>query len=266
MKKSIPLLLCLVLVLSVAGCGKYALPDEVLSPLVADAILSDNEYDYRGSEECRAEGHKILGSSISGNRLTVYALTTFGCYGFENDMFIKVSGTGVIPAVITFEANGREYNLLEIEYPRDGAEYTKSIKRMFPLRYRSAVLRQSESVYDELSSQERSYAEAYLKSIGREAKIGEYADLHTVLLTDLGVSVDVSNQLVNDKRLAEYPYWIGTSEFIENGKRYVRSLNFDEKNNIIAYTTYEKESEDIIEKYIFNASTGEELEPETFQK
>ena len=240
---------------SVTACGKTVHTKDEISQLVADAIISDNADMYYKSE-CCGEGHKILGSDVSDNRLKVYALTTFGNYGFQNNMFVKVSGSGVIPAVLTFEKNGEEYKFLEIEYPRDGAEYVKSIKRMFPLKYRAAALN-CDSAYGELVSQERKYAEEYLKSIGRDAEIGEYRDLNVVLLTDLGVSVEVSNQLSGDKNLGEYPYWIGSSEYLENGIRYVRSLSYDENAGLIIYSTAEKGTGEVTECFAFDASTGE---------
>ena len=129
---------------------------------------------------------------------------------------------------------------------------------MFPLKYRSAALH-SDSMYTVLASQERSYAEAYLKSIGREAEIGEYRDLDVILLTDLGVSVEVSNRLCCDKSLGEYPYWIGTNEVLKGGKRCVRSLSYDEEAGQIVYRTVEEESGTVTEIFVFDALTGEEL-------
>ena len=255
--KIILLVLAAAMLFSFSGCGENAPAKEMLSPLVAKAIIQDNENGYLEGE-CSAEGHMILGSSISGGKLKVYALTMYGNYGFQNGMFIKVSGSGVIPAVLSFEKDGSDYKLLKIEYPQDGANYTESIKRMFPLKYRSAALR-CDSAYSGLLSQERSYAEAYLKSIGRKAAIGEYRDLEIVLLTDLGVSVDVSNELIRDERLGEYPYWIGTAEYLESGKRYVRSLSLDEAAGQIVYKTVEAESGEPTESFVFDAVTGEEL-------
>ena len=245
------------LLLLLSGCGENAPSRETLSPLVAKAIIQDNENGYLEGE-CSAEGHMILGSSISGGNLKVYALTMYGNYGFQNGMFIKISGSGIIPAVLSFEKDGSDYKLLEIEYPQDGAKYTESIKRMFPLKYRSAALH-CDSAYNGLLSQERSYAEAYLKSIGRKAYIGEYRDLEIVLLTDLGVSVDVSNKLIRDERLGEYPYWIGTAEYLESGKRYVRSLSLDVAAGQIVYKTVEAESGETTESFVFDAVTGEEI-------
>lgn len=255
MKKIIAMAIILALSLSLAGCGQNVPSNEDLSRLVSDAVISDNADKYYEGE-CCGEGHKILGSSLSGNRLKVYALTTFGYYGFQNDMFIKVSGSGVIPAVLTFEKNGEIFELLKIEYPQDGEGYVKSIKQMFPLKYRSTAIH-CDGAYDELVSQERKYAEDYLQSIGRDAEIGEYRDMNVVLLTDLGVSVEVSNQLSCDKSLGNYPYWIGSSEYLENGTRYVRSLSYDENAGLIIYSTVEKETGEITECFAFDASTGE---------
>ena len=259
MKKQIAAILIFVLtagfLFSLSGCGKNSPTEKEISQLVAEAIISGNEDSYYEGE-CCGEGHKILGSSLSGSHLKVYALTMFGNYGFQNDMFIKVSGSGVIPAVLTFEKDGTEYNLLEIEYPGDGAGYVKSIKKMFPLKYRLSALN-CDSAYDELVSQERKYAEEYLQSIGREAEIGEFGDLNVVLLTDLGVSVDVSNRLSCDKDLGEYPFWIGSSEYLENGTRYVRSLSYDENAGQIICSTVEKETGEVNECFVFDATTGE---------
>lgn len=257
MKKLLSMLLIIVCAAGLAGCGEHAPSREELSRLTGEAVLSDNaDIYYEG--ECCGEGHTVLGSRITGDRLKVYALTMFGNYGFQNGMFVKISGSGVIPAVLTFEKDGADYTLLEIEYPRDGAEYVRSIKRMFPLKYRYAALH-GDSAYNGLAAQELSYAEAYLRSIGRKAEIGEYRDLDVVLLTDLGVSVEVSNRLCCDKSLGEYPYWIGTNEVLRDGKRYVRSLSYDEPAGQIVYQTVEEESGTVMESFVFDASTGEKI-------
>ena len=257
MKKIFIMVLCLVLVLSLAGCGNEIPGNSELSRLVGDAIIADNSSSYLDGE-CSGEGHKILGYSKTGNRLTVYALTMFGNYGFQNDMFTKVSGSGVIPAVLTFEKTGEAYNLLDIEYPRDGTEYVKSIMQMFPLKHRIAALN-CDAAHDKLKAQEQNYAKEYLIGIEREAEIGEFRDLDVVLLTDLGVSVPVSNKLSGCRELADYPFWVGTTEHLDNGVRYVRSLSYDEEAGQIIYTTVEKGTGVVTECFVFDAATGDAL-------
>lgn len=263
MKRIITIIIIIALVAglipALSACGGSAPSEEELSAMVAEAVISGNEGSYLQGE-CCGEGHIVLGSKLSGDRLKIYALTMFGNYGFRNDMFIKVSGSGVIPAVLTFERVGEEFRLLEIEYPQDGAGYVKSIKRMFPLKYRAAARYPGNRENEDMVAQERSYAEAYLESIGRDAKIGDYRDLNVVLLTDLGVSVEVSNELTCDKLLWQYPYWIGTIETLEDGKRYIRKLFFNEAEGKIIYETYEKESGTVTESFVYDADTGELIE------
>lgn len=256
---SASLILCLAagLLLFLSACGAGTPPDEALSPLVSEAILSDNAGVYFDGE-CAGEGHKLLGCRVSGSTLKVYALTTYGNYGFRNGAFIKVSGSGVIPAVLTFEKNGEEYKPVGIEYPRDGAGYTKSIKRMFPARYRRAALH-ADAAYDALQAQERSYAEAYLDRIGREAQIGEWKDLDIRLLTDAGVSAEVSDRLSCDKELGAYPFWLGTAEYLENGVRFVRSTAYDAEAGQIIFQTCEKEGGAVTERFVFDARMGVRL-------
>lgn len=247
------------ILISVTGCGKNTPTADELSKLTAKAILSDNA-DVYCEGECCAEGHIVLGNELSDNLLKIYALTMYGNYGFRNDIFIKVSGSGIVPAVLTFEKEGTDHKLQGIEYPQDGAEYRESIKRMFPLKYHMQVLHYSESHNASLESQEKRYAEKYLKSMKRDAEIGEFSDLNAVLLTDMGVDVEVSNKLIRDERLCQYPFWVGTAEFLENRKRYVRSLSLNEAAGQIIYRTTEKETGTITELFIFDADNGEELD------
>lgn len=232
-------------------------PDEVLSRIVGDAIISDGENIYI-TGECSGEGHRILGAGESDGRLTVYALTMFGSYRFQNDMFVKISGSGVVPAIMTFEKDGDGYRLLEVRYPDDGYDNINCIREMFPAEYRDEATDQSTETENELSLQERAYAEAYLESLGREAEIGECYDMDLSLLTDLGVSSSVANTLMNDVRLADYPSWVGTLETVEDGVRYVYSLSYDEKAQQITYRKYDKESGSEAELFVFSSVTGKE--------
>ena len=67
------------------------------------------------------------------------------------------------------------------------------------------------------------------------------------------------NRLIGDRRLCKYPYWPGESEYLENGIRYVRSLSFDEESGRIIYKTYEYDTGEVIETFVFDAATGKEL-------
>lgn len=200
----------------------------------------------------REDVHKIMGEPdgmLSG---------MFGEYGFENGNFVKVSGSGIIPVVFTFTNSENGLVCTKMEDPEGGARYGDSIRRMFPSEYWDRVLSPSDSVQQELKSQERAYAASYLKEIGRDAVIGNYGDFEHVLLTDVGVSVEVSNS-INDKQFSNYPMWIGNREALENGIRYVYEMSYKEIEHEITFKKYDYNTKTIVELTRIDSVTGLQL-------
>lgn len=241
--------------------------DDKLDKAVGEAILKESENGYYDGE-CSGEGHIILGvEKVFDNEIRVYVLTMYGEYGFENGNFVKVSGTGLIPEVINFSTeNG--YEAINFEYPKDGSEYAKSIKEMFPTKWESRALKSSEEDYNELKNQEEQYAKDYLKSIGREATIGQEEELK--LLTDNGVSVEVSNKLLELEKylLAGYPFWIGTRETLEVDEyskipveeRFIYETKLNEEENRIEYTKTKVGTDTVYAFVYIDAETGDIIE------
>ena len=227
-----------------------------LDSAVSAFLLEDNKDSYSAGE-CAGEGHLILGTEEKDGHTVAYLLTMYGQFDFENGMLVKCSGSGVIPAVMTLSKKDGKYTGESIEYPEDGAGYETSIKKMFPEKYQSRVLTEHNSDYKQLKSQETAYARAYLKEIGREdAKIGEYADLDTKILTDCGVSVDDSNYLLDISALQNYPMFVGTREKLEGGKRYVYECKVDESAIKVIYSKYEYENpKNVAEQLVFDMKT-----------
>lgn len=230
-----------------------------LDQAVADMLLADNKGSYAAGE-CVAEGHIILGSKQRKNGSTkVYTLTMYGEYAFQNGCFIKESGSGVIPAVMVFRYDSSlGYVPKACKYPTDGDGYLASIQEMFPkhLQKRCIQIRQADE--KNLIRQERVYAKKYLKNIGRKAKIGAYRDIEHPLLTDAGVSVEVSNSLYSGEMsfLYGYPDWIGDLERVEQGVRYRYALELDKKSREIIYTKSVYETGDIVEDIRIDMDTG----------
>lgn len=207
-------------------------------------------------DECFGEGHIILGTEKDGNITKIYTLTMVGYYGFVNNNFEKVSGSGIIPAVVTLKNN----NEVDIEYPQDGSDYASSIKEMFPLKYHSRIFGDNDSDRKDLTEQERAYAKEYLSKIGRKAEIGDYGDFEHTLLTSLGVSVEVSNGLEDFYKAHNYyPYFIGTKEIIEDGVRMVYELSYQESQQEITFTKYLYDSKNLVEQFVFNSITGKQI-------
>lgn len=218
--------------------------------------------------EFYAEGHVILGVDDEGAEILVYAVTSLGGYSFMNDMFIKDTGSGAIPAVIALNNFGGMYTPVEIRWPKDGSYYEESIKELFPEEYQAKAL-SAQAYYDELMEQEHAQAKEYLNSIGREAKIGDYANLDAVLPD---MDTEASNYLLSIKGtedfglasayMEQFPIWRfpiyqGTHEYIQDGKRYVYETNWegDKTGGTMHYTVYDENGK-IMVGYSFIVSGG----------
>ncbi len=225
-----------------------------LDEAVKSAFLKENQGHYY-SGECIGEGHIILGQDEKSDITTVYALPMYGEYGFEDGNFVKVSGSGIIPAVFTFKNAKEGLVCTKIAYPEDGERYGESIKKLFPLTYRYRALSPSDKNRQDLTSQERTYAASYLKQIGRDAVIGDYGDFKHTLLTDVGVSVEVSN-ITCGKSYANYPMWIGNREALENGTRYVYEMSYNKEAHEIDFKKYEYNTNKVVELIRMDSITG----------
>lgn len=231
------------------------------SDYISQAILNTNASGYMPSE-CQAEGHIVLETENTDDGSIVYALVTYGEYGFENGNFVKVAGSGVIPTKLTFDKNQLITNY---EVPEDGSRYDESLKELFPKHLYEKALMTSSSDYEACKKQEKEYAKAYLDSIGRsDAQIGDYSDFeHKLLTTDYGVSVEFSNELISKKELASYPMEVGNREQLEDGVRYVYETRFEGTsgdNGQIIYEKYAYDTKETAEKIVFEIKDGKMTE------
>lgn len=235
--------------------------DSSMEQVVANSIFEHRSKQFTG-EECQAEGHIIIGEEINEGVLKVYALTMYGEYAFQNvDYFVKKAGTGAIPAVMTYDLRlSVVWTTSDVEWPEDGSGYEESVKRMFPEKYWDRVLTIQDEDLSVLKEMEQGYAKAYLEELGRDAVIGEYADVPHTFLTDYGISVDVSNKMLEyEKLMGPYPNWVGSTEKIEDGVRYMYLVFYEEETNEIIYEKRVFDTNESIEKLVYDAETGEEI-------
>ena len=272
--KHLTLLCCaLVLCLTLAACGAAAPagtggaePLELPETLVSQVLLDQASSGYLEGE-CVAEGHIILDTVREEDFWQVYTLASVGQYGFCTGHFEKISGSGAIPTMLTIgqEENGTYY-CHGVWQPMDGNLYADSIKETFPRSLWNKALGADER-YGELKDQEQVYAQAYLESIGREAPIGSYGDFEHPLFTEQGMSVEVSNALLTIEKLYPFPMYIGNEERIEDGVRYVYETAWDHEGasvGTVAYTKYAYDTEDVVERYVFqvNGDAYTEVQPQ----
>ncbi|MBQ7117624.1 MAG: hypothetical protein IJN88_05380 [Clostridia bacterium] len=225
-----------------------------LDKAVSKAILEQNASDKQLGE-CPTEGHIIFGTKESGGVVTVYMTERYSVYGFEDGWFIEQSGHS-IPCVMRFEKKDGKYVFLDAEYAEDGANHSASIKRMFPKIYEGRVNNLTKKEEQKLKEQLHAYAKAYLDSIGRTEPIGTYSDLNAVLLTDVGVSVEVSNKL-NGLKVNYNTGKIGWFERIEDDVRYIYRTSYFPEKNLITYTKEVYGTGEIKEKIEVDALTGD---------
>ena len=232
--------------------------DERIESLIAENIINENK---AGSEaECFAEGHIIMQLDKKRDKIYAYTLVSYVGYGFENGKFTDLSG-GSYPAVYIFSKDGDKLKLEETKVPRDGSYYSDDVKKLFPPTCRARVLLYLETDTKELTRQTHAYAEAYLKSIGRRAEICDSFDMEYVLLTDEGVSVEVSNYLLDNFFVyhSDYPDYIGTRERLSGSTRYVYETSYKKGDTNITFTKYNYDTKEVKEKFIVDSTTGKQI-------
>ena len=224
------------------------------------AILNFNTTRYLKGE-CTAEGHILLGNETRVNakdnteeEYCAYALVSYGEYGFENGIFTKVSGSGIIPTKLTFKIDEEgEYSLAEYEQAQDGSLYEPSIREMFPENIAERALHYTDEDRTNLQSQEEAYAKEYLSGVRSDAEMQQNVS------KDLAnMNVEASNTLLD--LFNEYPYWIGTEEKIENDVRYVYEKQWEDKGNgdgTVTFKKYEYNTKKVVDETVIEVKNGE---------
>lgn len=229
-----------------------------LDKAISQAILEINSSEPLYNSECLAEGHIIYGVEEEGENVTVYLLEEFAGFGFKNGYFMEQTGH-TIPAVFVFVKTDNGYTLSDYFYAEHGSMYENSIKRFFPSEYHSRVMDPTEKDYSDMWKQCVAYAEDYLVKIGREAEVCDYGEVPHTMLTDVGVSVDVSNKIVENSSFNKYDSDIGNYEVLDGGIRYIYRTDYDKDRGVIIYTTEVYKTGDIIEKIEVDGHTGKIL-------
>lgn len=231
------------------------LPDG-MDDAIHEAILKDNADGYWGGE-CATEGHVVYGCEQNGITWTVYLYHGFERYGFINGCFTDVSGHWSV-AVLTMELRDACFICKQIDYPQDGSYNGPSIKRMFPKKLESRALNPTQSDRDEVTRQCEAQAQAYLKSIGRDARIVPYNQLDLQLPN---LTAEVSNKLSKDLGRMEglYELTLGTREQLENGVRYVYRTSLLDANHELLFTKERYDTQEVVESFLADTQTGEWL-------
>lgn len=227
-----------------------------LPDAIKNAIINENHGNYFPGE-CCGVGYRIIETFEEDDTVSVYALTEYVEYHFEDNIFVNISGTN--PKVLMrFQKTNDNYEL--IDYTRldifSGLSDEELQALMRPLEETGKEYLFTDQDLREVRAQADGCATEYLRSIGRAAQVGVRQDHEGQRLEELISDRDFLNQLFKDDEFGRYPNWTGTTERLENGSRYVYQTDFDKEKQMIIYTKMEYGSSQIVKTIKIDVRQG----------
>lgn len=220
---------------------------------ISSFVLSPSDDKYN---EFKKVVHHTFDKKVNGNETTYYIAYKDVSGNLMNGVFYcEISGN--VPASITLKkVQGREkqYKVTKLLFQKEGHLYCCPIEEMFDNKIITEY--QSENYNKKLTKKIYKKQKAYLKSIGRDAKIVYDYDFNYIM-EDTDFVENGYDYLGDEDDFIEkfdykgYPYWIGTIERMEKGKWYIYKAAQEKKDNgeyIITYTKTD-ESGKILEQY-----------------
>ncbi len=108
-----------------------------------DAALSRIILDYNRGEHTGdaypTEAHTVLGVEKKRGNTVVYTMVLYEEYYLDELGDLQVQSGSHIPTVLTIRKKNGSYTLVDYRIPRDGSEFAKDIKALFPARLRGKV-------------------------------------------------------------------------------------------------------------------------------
>lgn len=232
-----------------------------LEDAVIAAVLEENRGKYLEGEY-QGAGCKIFETFPDGDSLSVYALIEYIEYGFEDDRFVNRSGTRA-KVLLQFQTEGGgEYHLTGYTClnPTSGLSDEELEELMLPLKETGKDYLFTDDDLAELRARVDQSAAEYLRSIGRDAEVGEQDPHQSDSLSALGVPFEVWERLLKNGVSYLYPNWNGSLERLENSVRYIYRTEYDEVSQRITCTKTEYDSGTVIQTLVFDGATGEPIE------
>ena len=210
---------------------------------IKDAIVSRHKGKYLPGE-CYGVGYKVIETFEEDDIISVYALVEYVEYAFQDGLFVNISGTN--PNVLMKFAKKDDGTYDPVYFTRldifSGLSDEELEELMLPLKESGKDYFFSERDLREVRAQCDKCALRYLESIGRNAQIGRRSEHRGITLSDIINDRDFVDELLKDEELNDYPDWLGTTERVVNGVRYIFKTEYDEPDNMIIYTEYEYDS------------------------
>lgn len=222
-----------------------------LDTAIREAIFTENSGSYLPGE-FQGIGYKIIETFEDNGVLSVYALSEYVEYGFQDDVFVNVSGTNpkVLMKFRQTESGNYElifYTRLDLLSNLSAEEIEQLLE---PLNKAGKSYIFTDIDLKEVRAQADKAAAAYLNSINRAANVGERENHEGKLLTDLVSNEDLILEILKEYPL--YPEWTGTQERIENSIRYIYQTEYDKTLQQIIFSKILFDTNEIVEQQVIN--------------
>lgn len=198
--------------------------------------------------EFQGVGYKIIETFEDESVLPVYALSEYVEYGFQDGVFVNVSGTNPRVLMRFRQTESENYDL--IFYTRldlfSNLSEGEIEQLLEPLNKTGKKYVFTNIDLQEVRAQADEAAVAYLNSINRAANVGERESHEGKLLTDLVSNEDFIMETIKEYPL--YPEWTGTQERIENNIRYIYQTEYDEELQQIIFSKMQFDTSEIVER------------------
>ncbi len=230
------------------GENTIPVPDH-LDTAIKEAIISKNKGNYLPGE-FQSAGSKVIEIFTEENMISVYALTEYAEFRFEDDEFVRISGTN--PKVLMrFDTSDEgKYKLIFYtrldEFSDLPAEEIEQL--LEPLKQTGKKYIYSQDDLKEVGLQIEKDAFAYLDKIERQAEINLTGEHKGEPLENIISDENLLSDLSKDEEFQLYPDWIGNIEYIENGVRYICQTDFDKELDTIIYTKKSYATKEILKE------------------
>ncbi len=207
---------------------------------------------YNIAFRCKFIGYKIIETFEDNGVLSVYALSEYVEYGFQDDVFVNVSGTN--PKVLMKFCQTESGNYKLIFYTRldllSNLSEEEIEQLLEPLNKAGKSYIFTDIDLKEVRAQADKAAAAYLNSINRAANVGERENHEGKLLTDLVSNEDLILEILKEYPL--YPEWTGSQERIENSIRYIYQTEYDKTLQQIIFSKILLDTNEIVEQQVID--------------
>lgn len=231
--------------------------DTSLEDAVYRAIIRQNNGIYLPGE-FRGAGYKIVEILEEEEITSVYALTEYVEYGFEDGDFVNISG-GNPRVLMRFKRGGEGFEL--IFYTRldvlSGLSEEELKELLLPLDDAGKEYLYTDEDLRRVRRQADRQAEKYLKSISRDAKVCPRQNHADASLKNIVTDENLMETLYKDPEISLYPAWTGTVERLEEGERFVYKTALNRRRDEILYTKTNYRTGEIVREITVDIFTGE---------